>query len=107
MSRKSRPPKAGKGAKGADEGAHSSSGLVVEESYGPPFGIVVLIALVLSIPSLAQFVEGTLPFDAAALRGIAALAVSWILVHLVHGVASSFETQQSTRRTDADDDQGR
>lgn len=101
MSRKSRPPKTKgrKGKKGTEGTATTQSSTVVEEAYGPPFGIVVLVAIVLSIPALLQFVDGTMAFDSAAIRFLAALAVSWILIHLVYTVASSFSQQTTTTKT--------
>ena len=100
MSRKSRPPKTkGKGRKGKKGAVTTESSTVVEEAYGPPFGIVVLVAIVLSIPALLQFVDGTMAFDSAAIRFLAALAVSWILIHLVYTVASSFSKETTTTTT--------
>lgn len=95
MSPKSRPPKAAKGKKGK-KGKVTSTTVVVEENNGPPFGIVVLIAVVMSIPSITHFVDGTMAFDATVLRFLAALAVSWILVHLVYAVAHSFQSEETT-----------
>lgn len=103
MSPKSRPPetagkkgkKRKKGAKGGSVAAHA---VVVEETAsGPPFGIIVLFAVVLSMAPLMQFVEGTMPFDAAVLRFLAALAVSWILTNLVYAVATSFGATETTQ----------
>ncbi|GAB95884.1 hypothetical protein BJY21_000968 [Kineosphaera limosa] len=93
MSPKSRPPKAKKkgrkGRKGADEVAETT--IVIEEPpTGPPFGMIVLLAVVVCLPSLMAFVDGTMAFDAAALRFLAALTVSWLLVNLVYAVAKSF-----------------
>lgn len=99
MSPKSRPPKT-KGRKGKKGRQQSENTIVIEEPpTGPPFGLVVLIALVLSIPSLMSFVDGTMQFDSAALRFLAALAVSWLLVNLVYGVAKSFEKEETTTTT--------
>ncbi len=100
MSRKSRPPKTkGKGRKGKKGTVTTETSTVVEEAYGPPFGIVVLVAIVLSIPTLLQFVDGTMAFDSTVIRFLAALAVSWILIHLVYTVASSFSKETTTTKT--------
>lgn len=99
MSRKSRPPKTkGKGRKGK-KAAVTETTAVVEEAYGPPFGVVVLVAIILSIPALLQFVDGTMAFDSTAIRFLLALAVSWILIHLVYSVASSFTKETTTTTT--------
>ncbi len=90
MSRKSRPPKA-KGRKGKKAKAAAARAAV--DSYGPPFGLIVLIAVVLSIPSLTQFVDGSMAFDSTVLRFMAALAVSWLLINLVYAVAHSFRKE--------------
>ncbi|WP_226346405.1 hypothetical protein [Agilicoccus flavus] len=90
MSPKSRPPKGKKGKKGAKGTAGSTTETVVEETGGVPFGIVVLGAFVMSLPAIMGFVEGTMPFDETCLRFLAALAVAWLLSHLVYAVAASF-----------------
>lgn len=103
MSPKSRPPKA-KGKKGKKGDAAAATQTIVEEASGPPFGIIVLFAVVLSMAPLMQFVEGTMAFDGAVLRFLAALAVSWILTNLVYAVAHSFggtETETTTSLSDA------
>lgn len=100
MSPKSRPPKTKgrKGKKGRTQEPENT--IVIEEPpTGPPFGLVVLIALVMSIPSLMSFVDGSMQFDSAALRFLAALAVSWLLVNLVYGVAKSFDKEETTTTT--------
>ncbi|WP_168582401.1 hypothetical protein [Gephyromycinifex aptenodytis] len=97
MSRKSRPPKAPKkgkkGKKGAAQDEHLE--IVIEES-GPPFGLVVLIALVLSIPSLMSFMDGDMSFQNTVIRFLGALAVAWLLVQLVYSVIASFAAQERT-----------
>ncbi len=100
MSPKSRPPKT-KGRKGKKGRTQESENTIVieEPPTGPPFGLVVLIALVMSIPSLMSFVDGSMQFDSAALRFLAALAVSWLLVNLVYGVAKSFDKEETTTTT--------
>lgn len=104
MSPKSRQPKSKKkGRRGRKKEELSETTIVIEEPpVGPPFGLIVLCALVVSIPSLMAFVDGAMAFDATALRFLAALAVCWLLVNLVYAVAKSFvkeETQESTTRT--------
>ena len=100
MSRKSRPPKTkGKGRKGKKGAVTTETSTVVEEAYGPPFGVVVLVAIILSIPALLQFVDGTMAFDSTVIRFLLALAVSWILIHLVYTVASSFTKETTTTTT--------
>lgn len=99
MSRKSRPPKPGKKAKKGKKGASVDSRVVEEvvvETVGPPFGLVVLIALVLTIPSLMSFMDGDMTFQSTAMRFLGALAVSWLLVQLVYSVITSFETEETT-----------
>lgn len=101
MSRKSRPPKAGKkGAKGKKGTKGSARNQVVEEviieEVGPPFGLVVLIALVLSIPSLMPFMDGDMSFQNTVIRFLGALAVSWLLVQLVYSVISTFHADEAT-----------
>ena len=104
MSPKSRPPKASKskkgrkGKKGREE--LSETTIVIEEpAPGPPFGMIVLVAVVLSIPPIMQFIDGTMAFDSTALRFLAALAVSWLLINLVYAVAKSFQNEQETTTT--------
>ena len=96
MSAKSRRPKATKARKGTKgrKGGSERSILVESEFAGPPFGIIVLIATVLSMPTLMHFVDGTVAFDTTVLRFLAALTCSWILVHLVYAVAHSFPRQE-------------
>lgn len=97
MSPKSRPPKSAKKGK---KGKHSATTVVVEEEAGgPPFGIVVLFAVVMTIPSFLRFAQSTMKFDETILRFLAALAVSWILVHLVYAVAMSFSGGEKTETT--------
>ncbi len=100
MSPKSRPPKTkgGKGKKGR-KGSSEHTITIEEPPTGPPFGLVVLVALVLSIPPIMQFVDGTMQFDSAALRFLAALAVSWLLINLVYAVAKSFDREETTTTT--------
>lgn len=94
MSRKSRPPESGKKSKGKKgrKGKKESSVVVEEiiEEGGLPFGLVVLIALMMSLPSLMAFFDGTLDFRPTIVRLLAALLVSWLLVALVHSVFQSF-----------------
>ena len=94
MSRKSRQPDAGgkgrkkKGKKGAPtEGTYTE---VVVEEGGVPFGLVVLIALVLSLPALVGFMDGTVEFRPAVVRLLGSLLVSWLMCQLVYSVVASF-----------------
>jgi hypothetical protein len=52
-----------------------------------PFGLIVAIAVVLAAPTVMMSLDGAIPFDAAVVRFLAALAVSWLLTNLVLGVA--------------------
>ena len=101
---KSRPPKGKKGNKGRAGGSHAANALgtevVVEEHGGVPFGIVVLGAFVISLPATMAFVSGTMPFDVACLRFLAALAVTWLLCHLVYAVGSSFLREGAEKVTE-------
>ncbi len=100
MSRKSQQPdseekkKGKKGRKGKKDAREGVTTIVIEETPDlPPFGISVLVATVLSIPSILHYVDGNMAFDAMILRYLAALVVSWALVNLVYGVAKSFRPQ--------------
>lgn len=101
MSPKSRPPKGANGGKTGrkgKKGAVSSTveEIVVEES-GVPFGLVVLIALAMTLPTLMAFFDGSLEFRPTVVRLLAALLVSWLLCTLVHSVVRAFgETQEKT-----------
>jgi|GEM_PF-1662499 len=100
MSRKSRQPDAGgrgrgrKGKKGASTEAIYTE--VVVEEPGVPFGLVVLIALVLSLPALVGFMDGTVDFRPAIMRVLGSLMVSWLMCQLVHSVITSFATKEET-----------
>ncbi|WP_313023093.1 hypothetical protein [Mobilicoccus sp.] len=100
MSRKSRQPDAGgtgrgrKGKKGASTEAIYTE--VVVEEPGVPFGLVVLIALVLSLPALVRFMDGTVDFRPAIMRVLGSLMVSWLMCQLVHSVITSFATKEET-----------
>lgn len=63
---------------------------------GPPFGLVVLIAVVLSIPSLMAFMDGDMSFQNTVIRFLGALAVSWLLVQLVYSVISTFHNDETS-----------
>ena len=104
MSRKSPQPDAGgkgrtkkgkgKGKKGAAaEGTYTE---VVVEEPGVPFGLVVLIAIVLSLPALAGFMDGTVEFRPAIVRLLGSLLVSWLMCQLVHSVVKSFGSAEHT-----------
>lgn len=101
MSRKSRPDKPAKGGKGkkGKKNAVASSRVVEEivEPSGPPFGMIVLIAVVLSIPSLMRFMDGDMEFRATMVRFLGGLAVSWVLCQLVYSVIASFKTETTTQ----------
>lgn len=96
MSRKSRQPDAAatgrKGKKGAKGKKGKQTGVtyteVVEEG-GLPFGVVVLVALAMSLPSLMGLIDGTLEFRPVIVRLLAALVVSWLLCQLVYSVMTS------------------
>lgn len=115
MSRKSRQPdkptgaKGAKGSKGQDKkaakGKKGKKGqpvtgqrqLVVEsQPEGVPFAIVVLLAAVMSMPSVANYVAGGLAFDALMVRVMAALAVSWLLSQLVYAVFEAMRPPEVT-----------
>ena len=69
----------GKKGKKSEKGKGQASGrqIVVEtRPHGVPFAIVVLVACVMSLPSLLRFLAGSLLFDALMMRLFAALAVS-------------------------------
>lgn len=101
MSAKSRRKKdkggAGKqGARGKKGQNPTVTTVVVEEKPDlPPFGISALLGTVLAIPSVLNYVDGSMEFDAMVLRYLAALLVSWALVNLVYGVAKSFRDQNN------------
>lgn len=109
MSRKSRQPDgAGQGGKKSTKGTKGTRGrgddvstaqrtLVVEtQPPGVPFPIVVLLAAVISLPSLANYTAGGLQFDALMVRVLAALAVSWLLSTLVYAVFESMRPPEVT-----------
>lgn len=70
--------------------------IIEEKPDVPPFGISVLFATVLSIPSIINYTDGSMAFDAMILRYLLALVVSWALVNLVYGVAKSFRQPETT-----------
>lgn len=77
-----------RGAKGAPETAGRQ--LVVEtQPEGVPFAVVVLFAALMSVPSVLQYLDSALAFDAMMVRIFAALAVAWLLSHLVYAVFES------------------
>ncbi|MDO5628646.1 MAG: hypothetical protein Q4G43_10030 [Mobilicoccus sp.] len=101
MSRKSRPPKADKKKKGK-KGKKSETTIVEEvivEEPGLPFGVVVLIALVMSLPSLMGFFDGALAFRPMMVRLLAALLVSWLLCYLVWSVFGLFHSPVDEEKT--------
>lgn len=95
MSKKSPPPDGGKkkkgkkGKKGADSVELEPGQILVVHQEGVPFLIVVLVAAVLSAPTLLQYVVGSMAFEGVMVRVFAALAVSWLLTHLVYGVVEA------------------
>lgn len=105
MSRKSQQPdddpkgkKGKKGKKGrrGKKDANVTTIIIEEKPDVPPFGISVLFATVLSIPTIVNYTDGSMPFDAMILRYLLALVVSWALVNLVYGVAKSFRESNET-----------
>ncbi len=90
MSRKSRQRKsqaaAGPGADPAQAGAPVATATVETTRQGVPFGVVVLFAAVMSVPTILQMAEETLSFDAGITRLLVALAVAWLLSNLVYAV---------------------
>lgn len=104
MSPKSRPPERGKGGKKGRKGkkgrqASDASEVryqeIVEER-GVPFGLVVLIAVVMTLPSLTGFFDGTMEFRPVIVRLLAALLVAWLLCQLVYSVIKSFGKEETT-----------
>ncbi|MBW3083909.1 hypothetical protein KEM60_00091 [Austwickia sp. TVS 96-490-7B] len=100
MSKKSRQPEAAaQGGKGGKKGRRGKKGqaeegtraqLVVETApEGVPFAVVVLLAMVMCLPSLSTYQAGGLAFDALMMRVFAALAVAWLLSHLVYAVVEA------------------
>lgn len=96
MSRKSRQrkPKAAVGV-----GVGVGVGVETEPTAGPvgaatietaragvPFGVVVLVAAVMSIPTILQMTDETMSFDGGVTRLLIALAVAWLLSNLVYAV---------------------
>ncbi|GMA41039.1 hypothetical protein [Mobilicoccus caccae] len=113
MSRKSRPPKGGgargkKGRKGKKGSSTTYEEVIVEESGGLPFGLVVLIALVMTLPTLTAFFDGSLEFRPTVVRLLAALLVSWLLCQLVYSVVKSFgaDEEETVRTTETTEDLG-
>lgn len=93
MSKKSQPrdaaprgKKKGKGKRGADPGGPQGNGVTPTRPTGVPFAVVVFLAGALAMPSINNHLAGGLAFDALMLRVFAALAVAWLLSHLVYGV---------------------
>lgn len=67
--------------------AATSMTTTVETSRpGVPFGVVVLLAAVMSISTILQMADETMTFDAGATRLLIALAVAWLLTNLVYAV---------------------
>lgn len=100
MSRKSRPDKPARGGKGKKGKGGAPAARVVEEVVepaGPPFGMVVLIAVALTIPSLMRFLDGDLEFRTTIIRFLGGLVVSWVLCQLVYSVVASFKTDAASR----------
>lgn len=109
MSRKSAQPdgngKKGKKGKKGRRGKKETdvTTIIIEEKPDvPPFGISVLFATVLSIPSIIKYTDGSMAFDAMILRYLLALVVSWALVNLVYGVAKSFRQGNTVEATTID-----
>jgi hypothetical protein len=106
MSKKSRQPegsgkadkkgKKAKKGKGADADAAQRRLVVESRPQGVPFPIVVLLAAVMTLPSVTNYMGGGLEFDALMVRALAALAVSWLLAGLVYAV---FESMRPTEVT--------
>lgn len=90
MSRKSRQRKGEAAAEAAGIQLHQSvpvaTATVETTRPGLPFGIVVLFAAVMSIPTILQMADETMSFDAGIVRLLVALAVAWLLSYLVHAV---------------------
>ena len=87
MSRKSRPPKpekkGKKGKKGAEEALATTTITVEEPRVGAPYEVVVIFAAILASPTILAYLNKEVPFDAAAVRALIALGVSWVLTNLV------------------------
>lgn len=84
--------KRGKKGKKRGKGEPEAVGrqLVIEtRPEGVPFAVVVLFAALMSVPSVLQYLESALAFDAMMVRIFAALAVAWLLSHLVYAVFES------------------
>ncbi|GAB77776.1 hypothetical protein SAMN05421595_0278 [Austwickia chelonae] len=104
MSRKSRRPEpegaAGgkkkrgrRGRKGEPEVARAH--LVVDPGpQGVPFAVVVVVAALMSLPTVSMYMSGGLRFDAMMVRVLAALAVSWLLSNLVYAVFDSMRPKE-------------
>lgn len=90
MSRKSRQRKreadGGLGAAAEQLPTPVATATVETTRPGVPFGVVVLFAAVMSVPTLVQMAEETMSFDAGVTRLLVALAVAWLLTNLVYAV---------------------
>lgn len=78
MSRKSRQPR--------PVGPRASTAAERRGRYDVPFGVVVLLATALSIPTMLRMTTETMSFDAGITRLLIALAVAWLLTNLVTSV---------------------
>lgn len=103
MSRKSRQrrPEAGapgrKGSAGGRAGAAPGAAVRTTEHtteqptkragrVGVPFGVVVLLAAVMSMPTILSMASQAMSFDAGITRLLIALGVAWLLTTLVTSV---------------------
>lgn len=95
MSRKSRrveepggrsARKARTGKRSAAAGGGSRQPVGAAPSRGVPFPAVVLLAAVMTLPSLVHYLSGGLEFDAFMIRALAGLAVAYALFGLVYVV---------------------
>ncbi|WP_116115039.1 hypothetical protein [Austwickia chelonae] len=104
MSRKSRQPdpkgsadgKKKRGRRGRkDEDQVARAQLVVDPGpQGVPFAVVVVVAALMSLPTVSMYMSGGVRFDAMMVRILAALAVSWLLSNLVYAVFESMRPKE-------------
>lgn len=66
--------------------ATATTATVESTRRGVPFGVVVLLATTMSIPTIWQMADESMSFDAGVTRLLIALAVAWLLSNLVYAV---------------------
>ncbi|HYO17513.1 MAG TPA: hypothetical protein VES02_02445 [Dermatophilaceae bacterium] len=67
---------------------------VESRSAGVPFGVVVLLAAVMSLPTILQMSDSTMAFEDGVTRLLVALGVAWLLTNLVYAVVDSMSEDE-------------